>query len=82
MCTKCPLRWSPYLPIGDRLTRGERPQPLSDLPRYTPDMSSLQERMEDFAPSVIVKRDGVEVEVPMAEFMADAKETEPDEAPA
>ncbi len=45
-------------------------------------MSTLEERMEDFAPSVIVKRDGVEVEVPMAEFMADAEESEPDEAPA
>ena len=45
-------------------------------------MSSLEERMEDFAPSVIVVRDGVEVEVPMAEFMADAEESEPDETPA
>jgi hypothetical protein len=45
-------------------------------------MSTLEERMEDFAPSVIVKRDGVVVEVPMAEFMADAEETEPDETTA
>ena len=45
-------------------------------------MSTLEERMEDFAPSVIVKRDGVEVELPMAEFMADAEESEPDETPA
>ena len=49
---------------------------------YNLAMRSLEQRMEDFAPSVIVKRDGVEVEVSMAEFMADAKETEPDEAPA
>jgi hypothetical protein len=45
-------------------------------------MSTLEERMEDFSPSVIVKRDGVEFEVPMAEFMADAEESEPDETPA
>ena len=45
-------------------------------------MSSLEERMEDFAPSVIVKRDGGEVTIPMAEFMADTEEKEPDEAPA
>lgn len=45
-------------------------------------MSSLEERMEDFAPSVIVKRDGVEVTIPMAEFMADAEESKPDETPA
>ncbi len=45
-------------------------------------MGSLEERMEDFAPSVIVKRDGVEVEIPMAEFMADSEESEPDETPA
>ena len=45
-------------------------------------MSTLEERMEDFAPSVIVKRDGVEVEIPMAEFMADAEESEPDETAA
>lgn len=38
--------------------------------------------MEDFAPSVIVKRDGVEVVIPMAEFMADAEEREPDKAQA
>ena len=38
--------------------------------------------MEDFAPSVIVKRDGGEVTIPMAEFMADTEEKEPDEAPA
>ena len=38
--------------------------------------------MEDFAPSVIVVRDGVGVEIPMAEFMADAEESDPDEAPA
>jgi hypothetical protein len=44
-------------------------------------MSSLEERMEDFAPSVIVVRDGVEVKIPMNEFMADAEQSEPDEAP-
>ena len=49
---------------------------------YNLAMGSLEQRMEDFAPSVIVKRDGVEVEVPMAEFMADAEEREPDKAPA
>jgi hypothetical protein len=32
---------------------------------------SLEERMEDFEPVVIVIRDGVEVRIPMAEFMAD-----------
>jgi len=45
-------------------------------------MSTLEERMEDFAPSVIVVRDGVEFEVPMAEFMADTEESKPDETPA
>ncbi len=38
--------------------------------------------MEDFAPVVLVIRDGVEVRIPMAEFMADAEEKEPDGAPA
>ncbi len=38
--------------------------------------------MEDFAPSVIHVRDGVEVEVPMDEFMADTGEIKPGEAPA
>jgi hypothetical protein len=56
---------------------------LADIYKsYNLAMGSLEERMEDFAPSVIVKRDGVEVEIPMAEFMADAEESEPDEAPA
>jgi len=82
MCTKCALSWSPNLPIGDCLTRGARLQPLSDVPSYTPAMSSLEERMEDFAPSVIIKRDGVEVKIPMDEFMADAEESKPDETPA
>ena len=55
---------------------------LGNVPSYTPAMSSLEERMEDFAPSVIVKRDGVEVTIPMDEFMADAEESKPDETPA
>ncbi len=55
---------------------------LGNIPSYNPAMSSLEERMEDFAPSVIVVRDGVEVEVPMAEFMADTEESKPDETPA
>lgn len=38
--------------------------------------------MEDFAPSVIVVREGVEVEVPMAEFTAGAEQSKPDETPA
>lgn len=45
-------------------------------------MSSLEERMEDFAPSVIVKRDGVEVKIPMEEFWAMQEKENPDEAPA
>ena len=60
-----------------------RPINLADIYKsYNLAMGSLEERMEDFAPSVIVKRDGVEVEIAMAEFMADAEESEPDEAPA
>jgi hypothetical protein len=82
MCTKCALSWSLALPVQDCLISGARLQPLSDVPSYTPAMSTLEERMEDFAPSVIVKRDGVEVEIPMAEFMADAEESEPDETAA
>jgi hypothetical protein len=31
---------------------------------------------------VIVKRDGVEVKIPMDEFMADAEESKPDETAA
>ncbi len=55
---------------------------LADIYKsYNLTMGSLEERMEDFAPSVIVVRDGVEVEIPMAEFMADAEESEPDETP-
>ncbi len=38
--------------------------------------------MEDFAPSVIVKRDGVEVTIPMDEFWAMREKGDPDEAPA
>ena len=55
---------------------------LGNIPSYNPAMSTLEERMEDFAPSVIVVREGVEVEIPMAEFMADAEESKPDETPA
>lgn len=59
-----------------------RSRGLGSIPSYNPSMSTSEERMEDFAPSVIVVRDGVEFEVPMAEFMADAEESEPDETPA
>jgi hypothetical protein len=45
-------------------------------------MSNLEERMENFAPVVTVIRDGVEVRVPMDEFMAHAGEIEPGQAPA
>ena len=45
-------------------------------------MSSLEERMEDFAPSVIVKRDGVEVVIPMDEFWAMQEKEDADETPA
>ena len=38
--------------------------------------------MEDFAPSVIVKRDGVEVAIPMDEFWAMQEKEGPDEASA
>ncbi len=59
-----------------------RSRGLGSSPSYNPSMSTLEERMEDFAPSVIVVRDGVEFEVPMAEFMADTEESKPDETPA
>ena len=58
-----------------------RSRGLGSIPSYNPSMSTLEERMEDFAPSVVVVGDGVEVEVPMDEFMADAEQSEPDEAP-
>ncbi|MCF8547917.1 MAG: hypothetical protein K9G00_03385 [Pontimonas sp.] len=45
-------------------------------------MSTLDERMEDFAPVVIVIRGGVEVRIPMDEFMADTGEIKPAGAPA
>jgi hypothetical protein len=45
-------------------------------------MSTLEERMEDFAPVVIVIRDGVEFRIPMDDFMADTGEIKPGEAPA
>jgi hypothetical protein len=38
--------------------------------------------MEAFAPVIIVIRDGVEVRIPMDEFMADTGEIKPGEAPA
>jgi|DEB0MinimDraft_10_1074344.scaffolds.fasta_scaffold00768_13 hypothetical protein len=34
-------------------------------------MSTLQDRMDDFQPLIIVERDGVEVQIPIAEWMAD-----------
>ena len=49
---------------------------------YNSTMSNLEERMENFAPVVTVIRDGVEVRVPMDEFMAHAGEIEPGQAPA
>ena len=55
---------------------------LGNMPNYNPAMSTLEERMEDFAPSVIVKRDGVEVAIPMDEFWAMQEKEDPDEAPA
>lgn len=51
-------------------------------PQYNSVVSTLEERMEDFAPVVIVIRAGVEVRIPMDEFMADAGKIEPGQAPA
>lgn len=32
---------------------------------------SLEDRMNDFQPLVIVERDGIEVQIPVAEWLAD-----------
>ena len=32
---------------------------------------SLEDRMNDFQPLIIVERDGVEVQIPIAEWLAD-----------
>lgn len=63
-----------------RTAQIERKPPAS--PHYNLVVSTLEERMEDFAPVVVVMRDSVEVRIPMDEFVADAGEIEPGQAPA
>lgn len=63
-----------------RTAQIERKPPAS--PHYNLVVSTLEERMEDFAPVVVVMRDGVEVRIPMDEFWAMQEKEDPDEAPA
>lgn len=51
-------------------------------PGYTASVGSLRGPMQEFAPSVIVRRDGVVLEVPMERFWAMQEKKTPEEAAA